>query len=81
MNLYRVPTGVRSIVEDVAVASNYRRKGIARALMSTALEFVRAAGANGIALTSNPKRESANLLYQSMGFERRETNSYFYKIK
>lgn len=80
ISLYRVPTGLRSIVEDVAVDSNFRRRGIARALMQAAIDFARARGANGIALTSNAKREAANRLYQSMGFERRETNSYYYRL-
>jgi ribosomal protein S18 acetylase RimI-like enzyme len=78
--IYRVPTGLRSIVEDVSVNQNFRRLGIARALVQTAINFAREAGANGVALTSNPKREAANLLYQTMGFERRETNSYFYRL-
>ena len=81
ITIYRVPTGVRSIVEDVAVDSNFRRRGIARVLMEKAIEFARKAGAENVALTSNPKREAANLLYQSMGFEKRETNSYSYKLK
>ncbi len=81
LTVYRVPTGIRSIVEDVAVDSNYRRHGIARALMESAISFARQAGADGIALTSNPQREAANLLYQSMGFERRNTNAYLYKLK
>ena len=79
--IYRVPTGLRSIVEDVVVDENLRRRGVAEALLSTAIEFARDVGAKGVALTSNPKREAANLLYQAMGFERRETNSYYYKIK
>ena len=78
--IYRVPTGLRSIVEDVVVDPDFRRLGIARALLQTAINFAREAGANGVALTSNPKREAANLLYQSMGFERRETNSYFCRL-
>jgi GNAT superfamily N-acetyltransferase len=78
--VYRVPTGLRSIAEDVVVDPNFRRLGIARALLQTAIDFAREAGANGVALTSNPKREAANLLYQSLGFERRDTNSYFYRI-
>jgi ribosomal protein S18 acetylase RimI-like enzyme len=77
--IYRVPTGLRSIVEDV-VDPSFRRLGIARALVQAAIDFARQAGANGVALTSNPKREAANLLYQSMGFERRQTNSYFYRL-
>ena len=69
--VYRVPTGLRSIVEDVVVDQNLRRRGIAEALLRSAIDFARDAGANGVALTSNPKREEANKLYQSMGFERR----------
>jgi len=80
ISIYRVPTGVRSIVEDVIVDNEMRRRGIARALMLTALDIARGAGANGVALTSNPQRVEANLLYQKMGFAKRETNAYFYKL-
>lgn len=79
--IYRVPTGLRSIVEDVVVDQDFRRRGIAEALLLAAIKFARSAGVNGISLTSNPQREAANHLYQSMGFELRKTNSYFYKIK
>jgi ribosomal protein S18 acetylase RimI-like enzyme len=78
--IYRVPTGLRSIVEDVVVEPTFRRRGVARALLHSAIDFARAAGANGVAMTSNPKREAANLLYESLGFEKRETNSYFYRL-
>jgi len=81
LTIYRVPTGLRSIVEDVVVDQDMRRRGIAEALLHSAMKFAREAGTNGVALTSNPQREAANLLYQSLGFERRETNSYFYKFK
>jgi ribosomal protein S18 acetylase RimI-like enzyme len=81
ITIYQVPTGIRSTVEDVAVDSNFRRKGIAKALMETALIIAKGAGANGVALTSNPKREAANRLYQAMGFERRETNAYMYRFQ
>jgi len=81
MAVYRVPTGIRSIVEDVVVDSNLRRRGIAEALLQKAIEFARTAGVDGISLTSNPQREAANQLYQAMGFARRETNLYYYKIK
>jgi ribosomal protein S18 acetylase RimI-like enzyme len=81
LTVYRVPTGIRSIVEDVAVDSKYRRRGIAKALMETVLEYARQAGADVLTLSSNPQREAANLLYQSMGFERRNTNAYLYTLK
>ena len=78
--IYRVPTGVRCIVEDVVVDEKLRRRGIAEALLRHAIDIAREAGASGVALTSNPRREAANKLYQALGFQRRETNAYFYKF-
>lgn len=81
LSIYRVPTGTRSIVEDIVVDEKLRRRGIAEALVRHAIDLARAAGANGVSLTSNPQREAANQLYLSMGFELRKTNPYFYKLK
>lgn len=81
LTIYRVPTGLRSIIEDVVVDESARRKGIGEALVRKAIELARPAGADGLSLTSNPQREAANQLYQSMGFQLRQTNPYFYKLK
>jgi len=81
LTVYRVPTGLRSIIEDVVVDENMRKRGIGEALMRRAIELAREAGAEGVSLTSNPQREAANQLYRSMGFELRKTNPYFYKLK
>lgn len=81
LTVYRVPTGVRSIIEDVIVDERMRRRGIGEALVREAIVRARAAGAGGVALTSHPQREAANRLYQSLGFELRSTNPYFYKLK
>lgn len=80
ISIYRVPTGVRSIIEDVIVDSSMRRRGVARKLMESAIEIAREAGAIGVALTSNPQRVEANLLYKNIGFAKRETNAYFLKL-
>ncbi|NTU55678.1 MAG: GNAT family N-acetyltransferase [Anaerolineales bacterium] len=79
--LYRVPTGGRSIVEDLVVDDQFRGRGIAKALLQSAVEIAREAGANGVALTSNPQRVEANQLYLRMGFKKRQTNAYFYELK
>jgi ribosomal protein S18 acetylase RimI-like enzyme len=81
LTIYRVPTGCRSIIEDVIVDETMRRRGIGEALVRHALDLARAAGAEGVSLTSNPQREAANRLYQSMGFELRRTNPYYYRLK
>jgi len=78
--VYRVPTGIRARIEDVIVDETMRGKGIGGALMRYALNMAREAGADGVALTSNPRREAANRMYQHLGFKRWETNLYFYKF-
>ena len=81
MAIYRVPTGIRSVIEDVVVDEKVRQQGIGEALLRHAIELAREAGASGVALTSNPRREAANALYQSIGFKRRETNAYYLTLK
>ena len=78
--VYRVPSGIRAHIEDVVVDEALRGKGIGEALMRHALSMAREAGADGVALTSNPRREAANRLYQRLGFKPWETNLYFYKF-
>jgi ribosomal protein S18 acetylase RimI-like enzyme len=78
--IYRVPTGIRARIEDVVVDESMRGKGIGEGLVCYALNMARDAGADGVALTSNPKREAANRLYQRLGFKPWMTNLYFYKF-
>ncbi len=80
LTVYRVPTGVRSIIEDVIVDSSARGLGIGEALIQRAIEVAREKGACNISLTCNPMREAANRLYQRMGFKKRETNAYQMKL-
>ena len=80
LTVYRVPTGIRSIIEDVVVDSSARGQGIGEALISRAIEVAREKGASNISLTCNPMREAANRLYQRMGFKKRETNAYQIKL-
>jgi ribosomal protein S18 acetylase RimI-like enzyme len=76
LSVYRVPTGVRSIIEDVIVDESARGMGIGEALMKRAIDLAREKGAGNISLTSNPVREAANRLYLRMGFKKRQTNAY-----
>jgi ribosomal protein S18 acetylase RimI-like enzyme len=78
--VYRVPSGVRAHIEDLVVNETMRGRGIGEALVRYALKVAREAGANGVGLTTNPRREAANRLYNRMGFNRWETNIYFYEF-
>jgi len=80
LTVYRVPTGIRSIIEDVIVDNSARGQGIGEALMQRAIEVAREKGAKNISLTSNPMREAANRLYLRIGFKKRETNAYQIKL-
>ena len=78
--MFRIPTGLRAWIEDVVVDNAYRGQGIGEALTREALKVAQAAGATTVDLTSRPSREAANRLYQRVGFEKRETNVYRYKL-
>jgi ribosomal protein S18 acetylase RimI-like enzyme len=78
--MFRIPTGLRAWIEDVVVEASQRGKGIGEALTREALAAAQEAGATSVDLTSRSSREAANRLYQRMGFERRETNVYRYKL-
>ncbi len=76
LTVYRVPTGVRSIIEDVIVDISARGQGVGEAIMQRAIEVAREKGAQKIALSSNPMRVAANSLYIKLGFKKRDTNAY-----
>ena len=73
---FRIPTAVRSWIEDVVVDDSARGAGVGEALNLFALELARSKGARTVDLTSRPSREAANRLYQRIGFVPRETNVY-----
>lgn len=80
LTMYRIPTGFHARIDDVVVDDSLRGRGIGEALSHEALQIARLAGAKGVSLTSHPAREAANRLYQRLGFVRRETNVYHYKL-
>ncbi len=77
---FRVPTGMRAIIEDIVVDESARGLGVGEALTREALRLAEDFGGKGVMLTSNPRREAANRLYQKMGFKPWQTNLYFYEF-
>jgi ribosomal protein S18 acetylase RimI-like enzyme len=78
---FRIPTGIRSWIEDVVVDTAERGKGIGEALTLAALKRAAELGAKTVDLTSRPSREAANRLYQRVGFELRHSNLYRYTMQ
>ncbi len=81
LGFYRTPTGLHAWIEDVIVDAAYRSQGIGEALSLAAIEAAVEMGTHSLSLTSNPARESANRLYQRLGFIRWETNLYRYPLR
>jgi len=77
---FRIPTGLRAIIEDVVVDEAAARQGAGTALTKAALAKAESLGIKTVDLTSRPSREAANKLYQQLGFELRETNVYRYSF-
>ncbi len=73
---YRIPTGMKAWIEDVVVDDAARGHGVGRLLSEAAVDEARRRGAKNVSLTSRPKREAANRLYQRIGFDHYETNVY-----
>ena len=73
---YRSPSGSKAWIEDVVVDETCRGKGYGRILTQHAIDFAKLQHADLLMLTSNPSRIAANKLYQSIGFQRKETNLY-----
>ena len=79
--LFRIPTGVRAWIEDVIADPAASGQGIGRLLTQAALDEAGRRGAKTVELTSRPSREAANHIYQSMGFEPRDTNVYRFSVQ
>jgi ribosomal protein S18 acetylase RimI-like enzyme len=74
--LFRIPTGVRSWIEDVVVDDDARRRGIGQLLTIAAVRLAHANGARTVDLTSRPSRDAANRMYSKLGFRARNTIVY-----
>ena len=74
--VFHSPTGTKASIEDVVVSSEYRGQHLGRQLMEYVLDQAKAYAPIELHLTSNPIRVAANKLYQSLGFQKKETNCY-----
>lgn len=72
--LYPLFSSVRAartyLLNDLFVAADARRSGVAAALIHEAEDFARAAGAVGMSLTTAHTNKAAQRLYESLGWKR-----------
>lgn len=74
--IYRKPTGLVGLVEDVIVTEKCRGMGAGRKLMKLLIEVATHRQVESLELTSNPRRIAARALYKSLGFEARDTTCF-----
>jgi ribosomal protein S18 acetylase RimI-like enzyme len=74
--VFPIPSGLRARIEDVVVDTAARGRGVGARLTERALEIAHELGARTVDLTSRPARETANRLYERMGFARRDSTVY-----
>ena len=74
--VFHSPTGTKASIEDVVVSSSYRGQHLGKQLMEYVMEQANEYAPIELHLTSNPMRVAANHLYQSLGFQKKETNCY-----
>ncbi|KKQ66375.1 MAG: NUDIX hydrolase [Candidatus Daviesbacteria bacterium GW2011_GWA2_38_24] len=70
----------QAIVEDMIVDESQRGKGLGYKVLNSVIQQAKADGVEVVELTTNPKREAANKLYQKYGFQLHTTNHYLYKV-
>ena len=73
---YRIPHNMKAMVEDVVVDESMRGKGVGKKLMNHVIHAAREQGVKYLNLTSRPERTAAHKLYESLGFEKRDTNVF-----
>lgn len=73
-------SGASGYVDEVAVDTLFRGRGIGKRLITYVLRVASDLGLRFVDLTSRDSRVEANGLYQSVGFVKRETNCYRYVV-
>lgn len=79
--LYKIPTGLKVSVEDVVVDVSMRGQKVGEKMIRFALDYAHTElGVSKVDLTSSPSRVAANVLYQKLGFVKRDTNVYRFEF-
>lgn len=77
---YSVISGRKAWIEDVVVDETHRGKGIGRKLMEFLINEGRQKGIYEILLFTAHHRKPAHQLYQSLGFQKKESQIYTLKL-
>ena len=80
LHTFRAATGVHAWIQDLVVDANAKGRGVNELLTREAVRLGVEQGARTAELTSRPSRLGAGRLYERIGFERRQTHLYRYRM-
>jgi ribosomal protein S18 acetylase RimI-like enzyme len=81
LTLFNVPTkGEVARIEDVVIDQDHQGKGFGKSLVLQLLEIARSSNISNINLTSSPMRVAAQKLYESVGFTRGNTDTFYINL-
>ena len=69
-------TGNTGVLDELAVNPEYRRKGIASQLVKKLVEIAKEKRLSYVKLDTTAENDTANMLYEKVGFERKEDTTY-----
>ena len=81
MCTYTVISGEKGWIEDVVVETEYRGKGLGRKLMNKLLEVAKEKNLSQVLLFSGSHRTAARHLYTELGFQPKNSQLYFLKLR
>ncbi len=75
--IHQVPTrGEVGRIEDIVIGENHQKNGLGKILVLRLIEIAKERKINRINLTSNPMRIGAQKLYESVGFNKVNTDTF-----
>lgn len=77
--LLQTPWRTIAHIEEVIVDAGHEGKGVGKKLMTKAIELGHKNSVKVFDLTSGPSKVAAQVLYEKVGFKKRETNSWRYE--
>ena len=79
--VHKVPTkGEVARLEDIVISENHQGKGFGKLLVLRLIEIAKNRNISKINLTSSPMRISAQKLYESVGFMRSNTDTFYMSL-
>ena len=80
LHTFRAATGIHAWIQDLVVDANAKGRGVSELLTREAVRLGVEQGARSAELTSRPSQVGNARLYERIGFERRQTHLYRYRM-